>query len=144
MTTHKTLRGPRGGMMMCKRRSTRRRSISAVFPGLQGGPHNHTTAAIAVALKEAATAEFKEYARADRRATPRRWPTALIERGFTLITGGTDNHLILDRPDQQEHPGQGRRQGARRAPASSSTTTRSRSTRASRSIRRASAWGRRR
>ncbi|MEC8023404.1 MAG: serine hydroxymethyltransferase [Myxococcota bacterium] len=92
-TTHKTLRGPRGGMILCK--SEHAKTIDrAVFPGLQGGPHNHTTAALAVALKEASTSEFKAYAHqivANARALAGR----LIEQGFTLVTGGTDNHLIL-------------------------------------------------
>jgi glycine hydroxymethyltransferase len=66
----------------------------AVFPGLQGGPHNHTTAAIAVALKEAATPEFKAYA-VQVVANARRLAAELTARGFRLITGGTDNHLIL-------------------------------------------------
>jgi glycine hydroxymethyltransferase len=61
-TTHKTLRGPRGAMIMC-RKEFAEAIDKAVFPGLQGGPHNHTTAAIAVALKEAATPEFKTYAK---------------------------------------------------------------------------------
>lgn len=92
-TTHKTLRGPRGAMLMCAEEHATALD-KAVFPGLQGGPHNHTTAAIAVALKEAATAEFKAYAgqivaNADALAQ------ALNERGFDLVSGGTDNHLIL-------------------------------------------------
>ncbi len=92
-TTHKTLRGPRGGMLMCK--SAHAKAIDrAVFPGLQGGPHNHTTAGIAVALHEAATAEFKTYAH-QIVANAKVLAAALIERGFSLVTGGTDNHLIL-------------------------------------------------
>jgi glycine hydroxymethyltransferase len=66
----------------------------AVFPGLQGGPHNHTTAGIAIALKEAATAEFKTYAH-QIVANSRALAAALVEHGWSLITGGTDNHLIL-------------------------------------------------
>ena len=66
----------------------------AVFPGLQGGPHNHTTAGIAVALKEAATEEFKAYAHQIVK-NARALAEGLIEKGFKLITGGTDNHLIL-------------------------------------------------
>ncbi len=92
-TTHKTLRGPRGGMLMCK--AEHAKAIDrAVFPGLQGGPHNHTTAGIAVALREAATSEFKTYAH-QIVANAKALAAALVERGFTLITGGTDNHLIL-------------------------------------------------
>jgi glycine hydroxymethyltransferase len=92
-TTHKTLRGPRGGLLLCT--AGRRAALDrAVFPGLQGGPHNHTTAAIAVALKEAATDEFKRYAH-QIVANARALAAGLIERGWSLVTGGTDNHLIL-------------------------------------------------
>ncbi len=92
-TTHKTLRGPRGGMVLSD--GTYAKEIDrAVFPGLQGGPHNHTTAAIAVALKEAATEEFRRYAR-QVVANAKALAAALAERGFRLISGGTDNHLIL-------------------------------------------------
>ena len=66
----------------------------AVFPGLQGGPHNHTTAAIAVALKEAATEDFKSYA-AQIVANAKALAEAMLAHGFELVTGGTDNHLIL-------------------------------------------------
>ncbi|MEV1287231.1 serine hydroxymethyltransferase [Micromonospora sp. NPDC049679] len=92
-TTHKTLRGPRGAMIM----STAQHANAidkAVFPGLQGGPHNHTTAAIAVALKEAATADFRRYAH-QVVANAKALAAALLERGFELSSGGTDNHLIL-------------------------------------------------
>ena len=92
-TTHKTLRGPRGGLLMCK--ADHAKAIDrAVFPGLQGGPHNHTTAALAVALKEAATAEFKTYA-TQIIANAKTLAAAMMARGFGVITGGTDNHLIL-------------------------------------------------
>ena len=92
-TTHKTLRGPRGAMLL----STAEHASAidkAVFPGLQGGPHNHTTAAIAVALKEAAAPGFPAYAH-QIVANAKALATALIERGFDLVSGGTDNHLIL-------------------------------------------------
>jgi glycine hydroxymethyltransferase len=92
-TTHKTLRGPRGGMILSSAEHARALN-RAVFPGLQGGPHNHTTAAIAVALKEASTPEFREYAR-QIVANAAVLAAALLERGFRLISGGTDNHLIL-------------------------------------------------
>jgi glycine hydroxymethyltransferase len=92
-TTHKTLRGPRGGMLMCK--AEHQKAIDrAVFPGLQGGPHNHTTAGIAVALREAKTEAFRTYAH-QIVANARALAAALVERGFQLVTGGTDNHLIL-------------------------------------------------
>ena len=92
-TTHKTLRGPRGAMIMCKD-AVASEIDRAVFPGLQGGPHNQTTAAIAVALKEAATPEFKAYAKKIV-ANAKALAEELLARGFSLISGGTDNHLIL-------------------------------------------------
>ncbi|HLV75736.1 serine hydroxymethyltransferase [Actinomadura hallensis] len=92
-TTHKTLRGPRGAMIMST--AEHAKAIDkAVFPGLQGGPHNHTTAAIAVALREAAQRDFAGYAR-QVVANARALAAALLERGYDLISGGTDNHLIL-------------------------------------------------
>jgi len=92
-TTHKTLRGPRGAMIMCT--AERASAIDrAVFPGLQGGPHNHTTAAIAVALAEAATPEFAGYAH-QVVTNSRALAAALTERGYHLVSGGSDNHLIL-------------------------------------------------
>ncbi|HEX4416569.1 MAG TPA: serine hydroxymethyltransferase [Kofleriaceae bacterium] len=92
-TTHKTLRGPRGGMLLST--AAHQKAIDrAVFPGLQGGPHNHTTAGIAIALKEAATDEFKKYAH-QIIANARALAAGLVERGWSLVTGGTDNHLIL-------------------------------------------------
>src|SRR5690606_23488252 len=91
--TQKTRRGPRGGMVLSD--GTYAKEIDrAVFPGLQGGPHNHTAAAIAVALKEAMTDDFKRYAR-QTVANAKALAEALGERGFRLISGGTDNHLIL-------------------------------------------------
>lgn len=92
-TTHKTLRGPRGGMILCKE-AYAKEIDRAVFPGLQGGPHNHTTAGIAVAAKEALDPSFKQYAR-NVVENAKVLAEALLSRGFRLITGGTDNHLIL-------------------------------------------------
>ena len=92
-TTHKTLRGPRGAMIM----STAEHASAldkAVFPGLQGGPHNHTTAAIAVALHEAAQPEFRAYAH-QIVANAKALAAALLDLGYSLVSGGTDNHLIL-------------------------------------------------
>jgi glycine hydroxymethyltransferase len=92
-TTHKTLRGPRGAMIL----STEERGDAldkAVFPGLQGGPHDHTTAAIAVALGEALQPEFSQYAR-QTVSNAKALAEALLERGYDLVSGGTDNHLIL-------------------------------------------------
>jgi glycine hydroxymethyltransferase len=92
-TTHKTLRGPRGGMILSQGRFERELD-RAVFPGLQGGPHNHTTAAIAVALHEASTEEFKRYAH-QIVANAKALATALKALGIGLISGGTDNHMML-------------------------------------------------
>jgi len=102
-TTHKTLRGPRGGMFL-SRAAHASVMDRAVFPGLQGGPHNHTTAGIAVALKEAAAPEFKDYAR-QIVANARALAAALVERGFDLVTGGTDNHLLLADLTSKNLPG---------------------------------------
>jgi glycine hydroxymethyltransferase len=102
-TTHKTLRGPRGGMILC--RAEHRAAIDrAVFPGLQGGPHNNTTAGIAVAAHEAAQPEFQAYARAVVE-NARALAEALLRRGFRLVTGGTDNHLLLVDLSEQGVPG---------------------------------------
>lgn len=92
-TTHKTLRGPRGGMILCEEQHAAALD-KAVFPGLQGGPHNHTTAAIAVALKEAATQEFRQYGQQIVKNAAA-LAEGLLRHGFSLITGGTENHLIL-------------------------------------------------
>src|SRR5690606_37316854 len=92
-TTHKTLRGPRGAMLMAT--AEHATAIDkAIFPGLQGGPHNHTTAGIAVALHEAAQPSFVEYAH-QIVANAKALAAALTEHGFDLVSGGTDNHLIL-------------------------------------------------
>jgi glycine hydroxymethyltransferase len=92
-TTHKTLRGPRGAMILCK--AEHAEAIDkAVFPGLQGGPHENTIAGIGVALKEAATDDFSAYGQQVVR-NAKALAGELLERGFDLITGGTDNHLIL-------------------------------------------------
>ncbi|HEY2508600.1 MAG TPA: serine hydroxymethyltransferase [Streptosporangiaceae bacterium] len=92
-TTHKTLRGPRGAMIMTT--AEHASAIDkAVFPGLQGGPHNHTTAGIAVALHEAAQPTFRAYAQ-QIVANAKALAAALLARGYTLVSGGTDNHLIL-------------------------------------------------
>jgi glycine hydroxymethyltransferase len=92
-TTHKTLRGPRGGMFLSRTQHAQALD-RAVFPGLQGGPHNNTTAGIAVALQEAATPDFKKYAH-QIVANARALAETLLERGFDIVSGGTDNHLIL-------------------------------------------------
>ncbi|AYY13289.1 serine hydroxymethyltransferase [Actinobacteria bacterium YIM 96077] len=92
-TTHKTLRGPRGAMILASEQYAKAID-KAVFPGLQGGPHNHTTAGIAVALAEAATPEFSEYAHQIVR-NAQALADELQARGFELSSGGTDNHLLL-------------------------------------------------
>jgi glycine hydroxymethyltransferase len=92
-TTHKTLRGPRGGMILSTQQH-RAAIDKAVFPGLQGGPHNATTAAIAVAAKEAGTDAFKRYAHAVV-SNAKALAETLLSRGISLVTGGTDNHLLL-------------------------------------------------
>ena len=92
-TTHKTLRGPRGGMIL----STAEHATAldrAVFPGLQGGPHMHTVAALAVALREASLPSFREYAH-QVVANARVIAEELVARGYLVVSGGTDNHLIL-------------------------------------------------
>lgn len=107
-TTHKTLRGPRGAIILAPKLEDRYRHLyrpeskrdlgglidAAIIPGLQGGPHNHQTAAIAVALGEAMKPEFKEYGKQIVK-NAKALAAALMENGITLITGGTDNHLIL-------------------------------------------------
>lgn len=92
-TTHKTLRGPRGGLILCKEEHAKLID-KAIFPGIQGGPLMHIIAAKAVCLKEALQPEFKEYAKqvvANAKVLSER----LIENGFNIVSGGTDNHLML-------------------------------------------------
>lgn len=99
-TTHKTLRGPRGAILMVTGKGMQKdpdlveKIDKAVFPGLQAGPHDHQTAAIAVSLKEAATSEFKNYAQ-QVLINCQTLADELKKLGFDLVTGGTDNHLIL-------------------------------------------------
>ena len=92
-TTHKSLRGPRGAMILCRAEHAAKID-KAVFPGLQGGPHNAITAAIAVALQEALRPDFTAYA-AQCVANARALADGLAAHGFDLVTGGTDNHLVL-------------------------------------------------
>ena len=92
-TTHKTLRGPRGAMILCKEEYGEVID-KAVFPGLQGGPHNHITAGIAVALKEAKSKEFEEYSK-QILLNAKALSSSLIKKGYTIVSGGTDNHLFL-------------------------------------------------
>lgn len=99
-TTHKTLRGPRGGIIMATEKGLKKdpelgnKIDKAIFPGLQGGPHENAIAAIAVCLKEASSPAFKKYAKQIVK-NAKSLAEELIKCGFKLITGGTDNHLIL-------------------------------------------------
>jgi glycine hydroxymethyltransferase len=106
-TTHKTLRGPRGAIILCngnpsnplKKAERTKENLPtlidrAIIPGLQGGPHNHQTAAIAVALREAATPEFKAYGQQIVK-NAKKLAAQLTGKGYQLVTGGTDNHLLL-------------------------------------------------
>jgi len=106
-TTHKTLRGPRGAIILCngnpsnplKKAERIRENLPtlidrAIIPGLQGGPHNHQTAAIAVALREAATPEFKAYGQQIVK-NAKKLAASLNDKDYQLVTGGTDNHLLL-------------------------------------------------
>ena len=92
-TTHKTFRGPRGGLVMCKKQYAAALD-SCIFPGMQGGPLMHVIAGKAVALNEAATPEYREYQKL-LVTNAQVLAEALVEKGFSLISGGTDNHLIL-------------------------------------------------
>ncbi|MFH0857690.1 MAG: serine hydroxymethyltransferase [Candidatus Magasanikbacteria bacterium] len=92
-TTHKTLRGPRGGMIMCKEKFAKAIDKS-VFPGLQGGPHENNIAAKAIAFKEALEPEFKEYAKQIKK-NAKVLERKFKEFGYTIVFGGTDNHLLL-------------------------------------------------
>ena len=112
-TTHKTLRGPRGAMVMCTEEHATAID-KAVFPGLQGGPHDQATAAIAVALEEASRPEFADYAhRVVENA--KALAAELVELGFDLVSGGTDNHLILIDLTSRDVPGKVVSQGLDRA-----------------------------
>ncbi len=92
-TTHKTLRGPRGGLILCKEEHAKAVN-KAIFPGIQGGPLMHTIAAKAVCFKEALTAEFKEYQKQVVK-NAKALSEELVNQGFKLVSGGTDNHLML-------------------------------------------------
>ena len=92
-TTHKTLRGPRGGVILCKKEYATKID-KAIFPGIQGGPLEHVIAAKAVCFKEALSPEFKEYQKKVV-ANAKALSDALIKRGFDIVSGGTDNHIVL-------------------------------------------------
>jgi glycine hydroxymethyltransferase len=93
-TTHKTLRGPRGGMILCKDAEFGKQFNKAIFPGIQGGPLMHVIAAKAVALKEALQPEFKEYQQQVLK-NAKALADGLTAKGFRIVSGGTDNHLML-------------------------------------------------
>jgi glycine hydroxymethyltransferase len=93
-TTHKTMRGPRGGFIMTNSEELAKKIDSAVFPGTQGGPLMHIIAAKAIAFGEAMKPEFKEYQRQIRK-NARALADSLIKYGFKLVSGGTDNHLMV-------------------------------------------------
>lgn len=109
-TTHKTLRGPRGGIIMVTQKGIEKdpelaqKIDRAIFPGLQGGPHNHTTAAIAVALGEAAKPAFKTYAKQIVK-NAKAMADEFTKLGITLVSGGTDNHLLLLDLSKEGHIG---------------------------------------
>lgn len=92
-TTHKTLRGPRGAIIMCKEKFAKQID-RAVFPGMQGGPHDHVTAAKAVAFAEALKPEFKEYSK-QTITNAKTLATEFINKGYKIVSGGTDNHLFV-------------------------------------------------
>lgn len=92
-TTHKTLRGPRSGLILCKKPFAKAID-KAVFPGCQGGPHVHATAALAIAFKEALSPDFKVYAE-QIVSNAKHLAKCLTDRGYRLVSGGTDNHLML-------------------------------------------------
>ena len=94
-TTHNNLRGPRGGMIMCSNEINEKYNFNkAIFPGIQGGPLMHVIAGKAVCFKEALSDDFKEYGKQVVR-NAEALAKALIEEGFDIVSGGTDNHLML-------------------------------------------------
>ena len=93
-TTHKTLRGPRGGMIMCNDEDVAKKINSAIFPGLQGGPLVHVIAGKAVAFKEILAPQWKDYAK-QVKANAKVLGEVLVSRGYDIVSGGTDNHLVL-------------------------------------------------
>ena len=92
-TTHKTLRGPRGGMVLCREQHAKTVD-AAVFPGLQGGPHMNTIAGVAVTLEKALQEDFRVHCR-EVLANAKALAQGLLDRGATLVTGGTDNHMMV-------------------------------------------------
>ena len=113
-TTHKSLRGPRGGLILSNDEAIAKKINSAVFPGLQGGPLMHVIAAKAVALKEALTPEFKAYAQ-QVQTNARTLAATLMEHGLDVVSGGTDNHLMLVDLRKKNATGKRAEQGLGRA-----------------------------
>ena len=142
-TTHKTLRGPRGGMILANDEDIGKKINSAVFPGLQGGPLMHVIAAKAVAFGEALQPEFKVYAQAvvD---NAKALAETLVAGGLAIVTGGTDTHLMLVDLRPKKLTGKDCRAEPRSRPASPATRTAFRSIRRSRRSPRASVSARRR
>ena len=93
-TTHKTLRGPRGGLILTNDEELAKKINKAIFPGIQGGPLEHVIAAKAVAFGEALQPEYKEYQK-QVQTNARAMAAAFVERGYKIVSGGTDNHLML-------------------------------------------------
>ena len=141
-TTHKTLAGPRAGFILCREEHAKAVD-SAVMPGMQGGPLEHTIAAKATCFRIAMTDAFREYQAQIRRNADALAET-LLEGGLSLVTGGTDTHLLLVDLSDVGVDGQGGRGAARTRSTSPSTATRSRSTSARRSSPRGSGSARRR
>ena len=112
-TTHKTLRGPRGGIVLCSAENSKKLDKS-IFPGIQGGPLMHIISAKAVAFQEALTNSFKEYAR-HIVVNAKALAEALSEKGFSLVTGGTDNHLMLIDLSNKNITGKKSRNGFRKS-----------------------------
>ena len=139
-TTHKTLRGPRGGMVLCREQYAKDLDRT-VFPGMQGGPLMHIIAAKAVCFREAATPEFAAYQKQIVKNAAR-LAAALTDAGFRIVSGGTDNHLVLVDVFSKGIPARWPRRRSTR-PASPSTRTRSPSIRIRRWTRAASASARR-
>lgn len=120
-TTHKTLRGPRGAMIMCQEKYAKQID-KAVFPGMQGGPHDHVNAAKAVAFGEALKPEFKEYAK-QVIANAKTLAEELKERGYRIISGGTDNHLMVVDMNSKNITGKDAEQALEKAGISVSRST---------------------
>jgi glycine hydroxymethyltransferase len=114
MTTHKMLRGPRGAIILSREEASAKAIDKAVFPGLQGGPHDHVTAGMAVALHEALQPGYKGYCQ-QVIDNAQALAEALMSRGISVVTGGTDNHLVLADLSVKDVPGKIAQQALDRA-----------------------------